>query len=42
MQRNRALLKVLIELVNDDSEVVMSGTYEWFIQLQTPRNTSNN
>jgi acyl-coenzyme A thioesterase PaaI-like protein len=42
MQRNRALLKVLIELVNDDSEVVMSGTYEWFIQLQTPRNISNN
>jgi acyl-coenzyme A thioesterase PaaI-like protein len=41
MQRNRALLKVLIELVNDDSEVVMSGTYEWFIQLQTPRNISN-
>ena len=35
MQRNRALLKVLIELVNDDSEVVMSGTYEWFIQIKT-------
>lgn len=42
MQRNRALLKVLIELVNDDSEVVMSGTYEWFIQRKTPRNISNN
>jgi len=42
MQRNRALLKVLIELVNDDSEVVMSGTYEWFIQLQIPRIVLNN
>jgi len=41
MQRNRALLKVLIELVNDDLEIVMSGTYEWFIQLQTPRNILN-
>jgi acyl-coenzyme A thioesterase PaaI-like protein len=36
MQRNRALLKVLIELVNDDLEIVMSGTYEWFIQLKNP------
>jgi hypothetical protein len=42
MQRKRALLTILIELVNDDLEVVMSGTYEWFIQLQIPRNISNN
>jgi acyl-coenzyme A thioesterase PaaI-like protein len=40
--RKRALLKVLIELVNDDLEVVMSGTYEWFIQLQIPRIVLNN
>jgi acyl-coenzyme A thioesterase PaaI-like protein len=33
-QRKRALLTIPIELVNDDSEVVMSGTYEWFIQLK--------
>jgi acyl-coenzyme A thioesterase PaaI-like protein len=42
MQRKRALLTILIELVNDDSEVVMSGTYEWFIQLQIPRIVLNN
>jgi acyl-coenzyme A thioesterase PaaI-like protein len=35
-QRKRALVTILIELVNDDLEVVMSGTYEWFIQLKTP------
>ena len=34
MQRKRALFTILIELVNDDLEVVMSGTYEWFIQLK--------
>ncbi len=39
--RKRALVTILIELVNDDLEIVMSGTYEWFIQLQTPRNISN-
>ena len=33
-QRKRALVAILIELVNDDLEVVMSGTYEWFIQLK--------
>ncbi len=33
-QRKRALLTIPIELVNDDLEVVMSGTYEWFIQLK--------
>lgn len=36
MQRKRALVIILIELVNDDLEVVMSGTYEWFIQLKNP------
>ncbi len=36
MQRKRALVTILIELVNDDLEVVMSGTYEWFIQLKNP------
>jgi len=36
MQRKRALVTILIELVNDDLEVVMSGTYEWFIQLRNP------
>jgi len=36
MQRKRALLTILIELVNDDLAVVMSGTYEWFIQLKNP------
>lgn len=35
-QRKRALLTIPIELVNDDLEVVMSGTYEWFIQLKNP------
>ncbi len=40
-QRKRALVTIVIELVNDDLEIVMSGTYEWFIQLQTPRNISN-
>jgi acyl-coenzyme A thioesterase PaaI-like protein len=35
-QRKRALVAILIELVNDDLEIVMSGTYEWFIQLKNP------
>ncbi len=33
-QRKRALVTIVIELVNDDLEIVMSGTYEWFIQLK--------
>ena len=33
-QRKHALVAILIELVNDDLEIVMSGTYEWFIQLK--------
>jgi acyl-coenzyme A thioesterase PaaI-like protein len=33
-KRKRALVTVLIEIVNDDLEIVMSGTYEWFIQLK--------
>ena len=36
MLRKRALVIILIELVNDDLQIVMSGTYEWFIQLKNP------
>ncbi len=35
-KRKRALVTVLIVIVNDDLEIVMSGTYEWFIQLKNP------
>ena len=35
-QLKRALLSIPIEVVNDDLEVVMIGTYEWFIQLKKP------
>jgi len=35
-KRKRALVTVLIEIVNDELEIVMSGAYEWFIQLKNP------
>jgi hypothetical protein len=33
-QYNRALIKIEIDIVNDSNEKVMTGIYEWFIQLK--------
>ena len=33
-QNKRALIKIEIDIVNDTSEKVMTGIYEWFIQLK--------
>lgn len=34
-ERKRALLDISVVVVNDNNEIVMHGTYEWFIQLKT-------
>jgi acyl-coenzyme A thioesterase PaaI-like protein len=36
-QYNRALIKIEINIVNDTNEKVMSGIYEWFIQLKAKK-----
>lgn len=33
-QNKRALIKIEIDVVNDSNEKVMTGIYEWFIQLK--------
>jgi hypothetical protein len=33
-QFNRALIKIEIDIVIDTNEIVMTGIYEWFIQLK--------
>ena len=34
MQRKRALCSIPVKVVNDEEEVVMSGTFDWFLAMK--------